>query len=162
MLLITVMRNSSETAAPAESVAVTRTSIAPTSAFSAMPLKVRVGASKLSQPGRAAPLLSVAVWLSVSPTSTSAKVPAPKVKLKAASSVTVWSASGSATVGMSLLLSTVTRKSSDTAAPAESVAVTRRSIAPTSAFSGVPLKVRVVASKLSQDGRAAPLLSEAV
>ena len=74
----------------------------------------------------------------------------------------VWSASAAATVGASLLLITVMRKSSLTVAPEPSVAVTRKSIAPTSAFSGVPLKVRVGALKLSQPGRTAPLLSVAV
>ena len=82
--------------------------------------------------------------------------------MKTASSVAVWSANGTATVGRSLLLITVMRNSSETAAPAESVAETRTSIAPTSVFSGMPLKVRVEALKLSHPGRAAPLRSEAV
>ena len=84
------------------------------------------------------------------------------MKLKTASSVAVWSANGTATVGRSLLLSTVMRNSSDAVAPARSVAVTLTSITPTSAFSGVPRKARLMASKLSQDGSAAPLLRVAL
>ena len=82
--------------------------------------------------------------------------------MKTASSVAVWSIKAWFKTGMSLLLATVRRKSSLTSRPAASVAVTRISSAPTSAFSGVPLKVRVVALKFSQPGSAAPPLSVAV
>ena len=55
------------------SVAVTRTSSAPTFACSGMPAKVRVFASNESHVGSASPLASVAVYASVSPASGSAK-----------------------------------------------------------------------------------------
>ena len=52
--------------------------------------------------------------------------------------------------GPSLVLLTVTVKSWVAVAPAVSVAVTRMVSAPTSSFSGVPEKVWVAGSKLSQ------------
>jgi hypothetical protein len=57
----TVRRNSSLANAFEPSVAVTLTSMAPTSALVGVPLKVRVAVLKLSQLGSAAPLASVAV-----------------------------------------------------------------------------------------------------
>ena len=89
-------------------------------------------------------------------------MPAPKVKLKLASWLAVCAASGTARIGASLVLRTVIAKSSDTLAPAVSVAVTRTSTVPTSALAGVPLKVPVLRSKRNQAGRAAPLLRVAV
>ena len=50
---------------------------------------------------------------------------------------------------------------SDTLSKLLSVAVIMTSIAPTSEFVGVPLKVRVVALKSSHEGRATPLKSVA-
>jgi hypothetical protein len=52
-------------------------------------------------------------------------------------------------------------KSSLTLAPAPSVAVTRTVTLPTSPFPGVPEKLRVVTSKLSQPGSAEPSASVA-
>ena len=57
----TVSPKSPYAAAPATSVAVTRSVSAPTSALAGVPLKRCVLASKLSQAGSAAPELSVAV-----------------------------------------------------------------------------------------------------
>src|SRR5258705_13888650 len=59
--------------------------------------------------------------------------------------------------GASLVLLTVTVKSWDAVAPAVSVAVTRISRLPTSPLSGVPEKVLVAGSKLSQAGSGLPL-----
>ena len=66
-----------------------------------------------------------------------------------------------ATTGASFVLFTVTVNTSLAIAPARSVAVTRTSRLPTLAFNGVPLKVSVLASKASQEGRALPSASEA-
>jgi len=65
------------------------------------------------------------------------------------------------TVGASLMFSTVSANVLLMLAPAASVAVTLTEIVPTSPFAGVPVKVRVVASKLSQAGRALPFASVA-
>ena len=78
--------------------------------------------------------------------------------MRGRSSLAVWSAMGCARVGVSFTLATVTSKLSLTLKPAASVAVTLRLTGPTSAFSGVPLKVRVAASKLSHCGNAEPSL----
>ncbi len=91
--------------------------------------------------------------MSVSPTSTSAKVFEANWKLNGASSVAFWSAIGLATVGASLALATVSTNWSSTKAAEPSVARTVIVTGPTSAFAGVPLKVLVAASKLSQAGR---------
>ena len=74
------------------------------------------------------------------------------MKFKALSSATVWSAMALATVGASLVLVTVMVKVSDTVPPLPSLAVTVTLTGPTSPLAGVPLKVRVLASKLSQAG----------
>ena len=78
------------------------------------------------------------------------------VKLNTASSLVVWSAIGAVTVGASLVLFTTTLKTLLTPAKEVSVAVTRSESVPTLAFSGVPLKVRVAALKLSHVGSAVP------
>ena len=83
------------------------------------------------------------------------------MKLKAASWVAVCATNGTASVGASLTLITLNAKSSNTLAPAVSVAVTRTLITPTSLFNGMPLKVPVARSKRSQPGRAAPLTWDA-
>ena len=134
----------------------------PTSALPGVPEKVWVVASKLSQDGSAVPLESVAAYVSVSPASTSQKLRPGSVKLKAASSVAPWSVTGEATVGASLVLATVITKSSNTDALPVSVAVTLTVIAPTSAFSGVPLNVSVVVLNASHAGRVAPESSVAL
>ncbi len=89
----------------------------------------------------------------MSPASTSAKVLAANWKLNGLSSVALWSAIGMATVGASLVLATVSTNWSSTKAAEPSVARTVIVTGPTSAFAGVPEKVRVAASKLSQAGR---------
>ena len=86
----------------------------------------------------------------MSPTSTSLKVLAAKVKLNAVSSVAAWSGIGLATVGASLLLLITISKLSLMMPPLPSSAVTVTVVVPTSAFNGVPVKVRVAALKLSQ------------
>ena len=73
-----------------------------------------------------------------------------------------WFEMGASSVGASFTLSTVSVKLPLVCAPEPSVAVTRTSIAPTSALAGVPLKLRVAALKLSQLGKAAPSASVAV
>ena len=60
----------------------TVTETVPTSALAGVPLKVRVAASELSQPGR-----PLAMYVSESPTSRSAKAFSAIVKLNALSSV---------------------------------------------------------------------------
>ena len=65
-------------------------------------------------------------------------------------------------VGASLVLATLMAKVSLMSIPATSVAITCTLMEPTSAFNGVPLKVWVAASKLSQVGRAEPSLKVAV
>ena len=144
------------TLAPTRSVAVTFRVKLPTSPLSGVPLKLRVPASKLSHAGKAVPSACSALYFSVSPGSVSANVPAGTVKFHAASSVADWLETGEATVGAALLLSTTTSKFPMADAPAASVAVSLRAKLPTSPLSGVPLKARVVASKLSQAGSAAP------
>ena len=67
-----------------------------------------------------------------------------------------------ATTGASLVLATVSTKSSATEMPLPSVAVTFTLTRPTSPFAGVPEKVRVVALKLSQVGSAVPSARVAV
>ena len=61
-----------------------------------------------------------------------------------------------ATVGASLVLVTVILNVSVTVALPGSVAVTLTAMTPTSPLTGVPLNVRVAASKLSQAGNALP------
>ena len=61
-----------------------------------------------------------------------------------------------ATVGASLTFATVISNVSDTEALLPSVAVTLTEIVPTLLFAGVPLKVRVPASKLNQVGKLDP------
>ena len=67
-----------------------------------------------------------------------------------------------APVGVSLVLVTEILKVSEIAALPLSLAVTFTATTPTSAFNGVPLKVRVDASKESHDGKARPSSSVAV
>ena len=94
--------------------------------------------------------------MSVSPTSTSEKVFAANWKLNEISSVAFWLGIGLATVGASLTLATTMLKVSETVPPLPSLAVTSIEIVPISEFDGVPLKVRVRGSKLSQAGNAPP------
>ena len=84
------------------------------------------------------------------------KVPAGSVKLNGRSCVADWPAIGLASTGASLVLMTVSMKLPLAVAPVLSVAMTSRFDERTSALSGVPLKVRVAASKASHDGSAAP------
>jgi hypothetical protein len=79
------------------------------------------------------------------------KVLAGRVKLKAVSSVALGRDRGGE-VGASLVLFTVRTKLSLALAPLPSVAVTVIVALPTSALAGVPVKVRVAASKASQLG----------
>ena len=88
--------------------------------------------------------------------------------LASASSVTAAPSSVAApvtapeTTGASLVLATVSVNADATVAPARSVATTFNDTAPTSPFSGVPLKVRVAGLNVSHDGNAAPLANVAV
>ena len=145
-----------DTPAPAWSIAVTRTPVFPTFAFAGVPLKVRVAALKLSQDGRAEPSERAALQVSASPTSTSEKLSPGTMKLQAASSVAFWLVIALATMGASLVFATETEKPSDLETPARFVALICSAKLPTLTFSGVPLNVRVTASKPSQDGSAAP------
>ena len=86
----------------------------------------------------------------------SVKLLAGTVKLKAISSFVVWSAIATETTGVSLTLDTVTLNSSNAEAPTTSIAVTLTLSVPTSPFTGVPLKVPVLALKLSQLGNTVP------
>jgi hypothetical protein len=63
--------------------------------------------------------------------------------------------------GASLVLAVASEKVSSTLPPCGSVAVTLTSRLPTSSLPGVPAKVRVAASKLSQAGSAEPSASVA-
>ncbi|MNN77912.1 hypothetical protein D3C81_1944170 [compost metagenome] len=63
---------------------------------------------------------------------------------------------GPLTVGASLVLATLRVKRTSAVAP-PSLTRTRTSIAPTSPFAGVPLKVRVAGSNVSQAGNGSPL-----
>ena len=91
----------------------------------------------------------------------SLKLPAASVKLNSWPCRPVWPAIGCASTGASLMLPTVRMKSPDALAPAKSVAVRRTDTLPTSALAGVPVKVRLAASKLSQAGKVAPLTRRA-
>ena len=84
------------------------------------------------------------------------KVSAGTWKLKGLSSVAVRSGMGLATVGASLVLLTVSSKVSLTVPPLPSSAVTAILKIPTSSLVGVPLKVAVLALKLSQLGKGEP------
>ena len=86
----------------------------------------------------------------------SVKVPDGSVKANGRSCVADWPAIGRANTGASLTLATVSMKPPLTETLLLSVAVTSRLSEPTSALAGVPLKVRVAASKASHDGSAAP------
>ena len=90
------------------------------------------------------------------------KVLATNVKLNAAPSVALWSASALATVGASLVLATAMLKVLVTEPPLPSSAATSMLTVPTSPLVGVPLKVRVAASKFSQLGSATPPVRSAV
>ncbi len=161
LVLLTVTWKSCVAVAPAVSVAVTRIVSEPTSSFRGVPEKVRVPGSKLSQEGNRLPSASVADRVSVSPTSTSVKLAGGTVKLKPASSSVDWSAMTAEAKGPSLVLLTVTVKSCVAVAPAVSVAVTRMVSTPTSPFRGVPEKLLVPGSKLSQAGSGLPSASVA-
>ena len=65
-------------------------------------------------------------------------------------------------LGASLVFATVILNVSEPVALLPSVAVTLTATTPTFALSGVPLNVRVSASKESQDGKALPSESVAV
>ena len=106
--LATVIAKSTKAVAPAPSAAVTRTLKAPTSALDGVPLKVALVVLKFSQAGSAAPEVSVAVWLRLSPMSASLKVSAGSMKLKAASWLAFASATARAATGASLTALTVT------------------------------------------------------
>ena len=82
--------------------------------------------------------------------------------MKALSSVAVWLAIAFSRVGALLTLPTVIAKVSLTVAPSVSVAVTWMFKLPTSPLPGVPLKVRVAASKVNQVGNGLPSDSVAV
>ena len=112
--------------------------------------------SKLSQPGRALPLARVAVIVRLSPASTSAKVPAGTTKPKAVSSDACCAVSATATVGASFTAATVSKNVSK-ADSVPSLAFTFNCSTPLKLAGGVPEKVRVAVSKLSQPGRALPL-----
>ena len=159
LVLATVSANTSLTASPASSVAVSLICSVPTSALRGVPLNSRSFASNFSHDGSALPSASVAVQVSLSPTSTSAKVEAGTLKSNSSSSVACWSAMALASVGASLVFSTVTLKVSVISSPALSVAVTSTSNELTSPLAGVPEKVRVAASNFSHSGRAPPLAS---
>ena len=89
------------------SLAVTLRSRTPLKFAGGVPEKVLVVASKLSQLGRPAPSLSLAVSASMV-LSTSAKVPAGTTKLHAVSSGEAWSAMGARRTGASFAFVTVT------------------------------------------------------
>ena len=161
-LMLTIVNTKSCVAlAPAASVANTRSVRLPTSALVGVPLKLRLVASNVNQPGNGAPLVSVADQTSVSPVSMSAKAAAGKLRLNPLSSMVSWLPTGVAAVGASLTLTTTSTMSCAALAPATSVARTRSVRLPTSALVGVPLKLRLVASNVSQVGSAAPLASVA-
>ncbi len=61
-----------------------------------------------------------------------------------------------ATVGASFEFATTTLNVSVTVPPLPSSAITSMEIVPTSSFAGVPLNVRVAASKLNHAGNAPP------
>ena len=96
------------------------------------------------------------MYVTVSPTSSSLELSVPMMPPSIFSSMTL--AERTTPVGASLVLATLMVKVSLIALPAASVAVTCMLIEPTSAFNGVPVKAWVVASKLSQEGRAEPSL----
>src|SRR5436190_227354 len=96
------MTKMSDTEALEPSVAVTLTLMEPTLPLSGVPEKVRVKVLKLSQEGKGSALASVAVKVSVSPTSRSAKLLAGTWKENTASSGAFWSTMGLATVGNAL------------------------------------------------------------
>ena len=129
--------------------------------MSGVPVKVPVVGLKLSQLGSGEPSARVALRLRLSPASTSLKVWLGSVKLKVTSSVALWLAMLWLN-GASLLLATVSEKSLLALAPEPSVAVTRTFTAPTSPLSGVPVKVPVLALKLSQLGSGEPSASVAL
>src|SRR3990170_3424039 len=142
--------------APAVSVAVTRISRLPTSSLAGVPEKVWLAASKLSQAGSGLPSARLADRLRLSPASTSLKLAAGTVKLKPASSVLAWLEISTEATGASLMLAMLIVKFWEALAPDVSVAVTRISRLPTSPLSGVPEKVLVAGSKLSQAGSGLP------
>ena len=122
-------------------------------------VKLIVDVSKASQAGSGLVSAKVAEKARVSPTSASVKLGLGSAKRRVLPPTVVRSATVAATMGASLTSSTCNRNSPLAAAPAVSLAVTRMSSAPTSALAGVPLKVRLAASKRSQPGRGAPLAS---
>ncbi|MBG0749265.1 hypothetical protein Q7O_003217 [Pectobacterium carotovorum subsp. carotovorum PCCS1] len=133
----------------------------PTSALPGVPEKVPVAELKVSQPGSAEPLASVALRERVSP-SGSVKVPAGTVKLRLPSCATLCAGIGVATIGASLTLVTVRLKVVLTEALVVSVAVTLMLRMPTSALPGVPVKVPVAGLKVSQLGSGEPLANVAL
>src|SRR4029077_9002490 len=103
LVLATESVNTSLAEAAEPSVAVTLTSIAPTSPLTGVPEKAPVAGLNVSQAGSGLPLARVADRVRVSPTSTSAKVLAGTVNENAESSVAPWSARAWARVGASLV-----------------------------------------------------------
>ena len=77
-----------------------------------------------------------------------------KVRVSAAPSTTAWTSTGPAGCGGGTFSTTVNVKSAAEAVMAPALAVTRTVSASTSPRAGSPLKVRVLASKLSHDGSA--------
>ena len=102
-----------------------------------------------------------AVMLRVSPTSTSVSFESSAATRFAVVAFSLTATLSASATGASLVLATVMSKTSDTAALALSVAVTLMLRVPTSALTGVPLKVRVAALNASQEGSAEPLDSVA-
>ena len=153
LVLLIVIRNVSDTEAPASSNAVTATSRLPTSALVGVPDSTRVSALKVNQLGNADPSVLEKNATRESPTSGSTNVFVRNVNENRVSSVAVWSAIGFATVGASLVLATTMSNVSLAVALLPSVAVTVIETVPTFAFSGVPENVRVPALKLNQPGK---------
>ncbi len=133
----------------------------PASAVAGWPLKLALALSKASQDGSGAPPARLALRCSVSPGSTSVNSAGGKAKWNGAVVEAAWLAMLPASVGASSTFATVSVNSSLTCAPEPSVAVTRTLIAPTSTFAGVPLKVWVLVSNVSQVGSVPPEASVA-
>src|SRR3989337_2432496 len=161
LVLLTVTWKSWVALALEVAVAGTGISRLPTSPLSGVPEKVLVAGSKLSQAGSGLPSARLADRLRLSPASTSLKLAAGTVKLKPASSVLAWSEISTEATGASLMLAMLIVKFWEALAPDVSVAVTRTASAPTSSFKGVPEKLLVAGSKLSQAGSGLPSASVA-
>ncbi len=156
----TWMTKSLATLAAARSVAVTRIVRSPTAALSGVPTNRPVAGKKVSQIGSGAGSPPAVSWTALrvrtSPASGSTKVPAGTAKTKGSPSSACWSTSGVTSSGGSFVPSTSRPKTSATAVPAPSVAVTRTSRVPTSSLPGVPAKPAAAGSKASQAGSGLP------